>query len=78
MVHVPDGYRLLTLYQHGSNVLYVTVLVCKKCGALVGATYQHNAWHDEQGPGIDEDVLKGNEEALKKEMSQPPIRRTDA
>jgi hypothetical protein len=41
----PDNYSYLDLQPVGSNVTRIRVLVCKRCGNIVGGVYTHEQWH---------------------------------
>lgn len=41
----PRGYQRLEMAVRGSNVNFVAVLSCLKCGALVLMSGTHDTWH---------------------------------
>lgn len=41
----PKGYTYVSYFLRGSNVSQIEVLVCDKCGCLVGSPYVHTSWH---------------------------------
>lgn len=43
----PKGYTVLNYYLHGSNVSYIAVYVCDRCGSMVGNYIVHNHFHND-------------------------------
>jgi hypothetical protein len=42
---MPNGYHYISVWTEGAESKPVRVLVCDKCGALVGIFTMHDDWH---------------------------------
>lgn len=84
IMNAPDGYTFMTIYGIGSNTTHMQVLVCLKCGSMVGDAFQHNSWHGPMTVIHDMDgnqrIWEENKAAFESEMYDPDkqIRRTNA